>query len=207
MNIEKLKTAEQAFFEKYPGGFENPIMLETGKKHRIGKLAARSREVFGEKRFENPIVITEDIIKTITSSSMVSVFEKPKFRDFVRGLSATEKAKLSSHMYQLLHKNKRKGFEDLVEFLLPAKQAKWTIMTVCPFYYKPNKEIFIKPTTTKGIIEYFEIKDLKYQPKPTWDFYQKYREIIITMKEKVNSLITPSNAAFTGFLMFAMNRV
>lgn len=204
MNIEKLKLGEKLFLEKYPGGFENPYMVEIGKKHRIEKLTARAREVFAKDRFDNPEIMSEDIIKTITSSSMVSVFEKPVFRDFVRGLTASDRTRLCSHMFQLLHGNMKKGFESLVDFLVPAKLAKWTLITTCPYYYKPDKEVFIKPTTVKNVIAYFEIENLEYKARPSWDFYEKYRDVISKMKAQVHPLLKPENGAFSGFLMMVM---
>jgi hypothetical protein len=73
------------------------------------------------------------------------------------------------------------------------------------FYFNPQKEVFIKPTVTKEIISFFEIKDLVYKPTPTWEFYKKYRDIIYSMKSTVNESISSNNAAFTGFIMMSLN--
>ena len=204
MNWVKLDIAQERFFERYPGGFEHPDMIEIGKKHRIEKLTARAAGIFRPERFENTEVMAEDIIKTLTSSSMVSVFEKPKFRDAVRGLSARERARMCSCMYQILHGDMEKGFNAMVDFLLPVKLAKWTVISVCPYYFKPFDEVFIKPTTAKGVIEYFDIRGLEYKPRPSWEFYAAYRQIIMEMKKRTSPLLGPDNAAFTGFLMLSM---
>jgi hypothetical protein len=160
--------------------------------------------VFQQARFEDALTVTEDIIRVVTSSSMVSVFEKPQFRDLVHGLSALQRARLCSHVYQLLHEDMSRGFEALADFLKPAKLAKWTIVTLCPYYYRPEEDVFIKPTTTKGILEYFEIKHLKYNAAPAWNFYRGYSDVILSMKEKVSHLLSPDNAFFCGLLMWAM---
>ena len=59
----------------------------------------------------------------------------------------------------------------------------------------------MKPTTTKGIISHFEIEGLEYNPTPTYAFYKKYRSLINKMKKEVDVSLSPSNAAFCGFLM------
>jgi hypothetical protein len=45
---------------------------------------------------------------------------------------------------------------------------------------------------------------LVYKPTPTWDFYTAYRDLINHAKTQVDSSLSPSNAAFSGFLMMAM---
>ena len=82
-----------------------------------------------------------------------------------------------------------------------AKLAKWSLMTICPTYYRPQYEVFVKPTTAIGIIETFELKHLHYKPTPTWAFYNEYRAVINEMKSKVDASLSPYNVAFTGFLM------
>ena len=61
--------------------------------------------------------------------------------------------------------------------------------------------MFVKPTTTKGVIKTFELDDLVYHPRPTYDFYVRYRDAIDEMKSHVDASLSPNNAAFTGFLM------
>lgn len=65
-------------------------------------------------------------------------------------------------------------------------------------------EVFVKPTTAKCVIEFFELTSLQYKPTPTWAFYEEYRDIITEMKSKVDSCLAPSNAAFSGFLMMSL---
>jgi hypothetical protein len=64
--------------------------------------------------------------------------------------------------------------------------------------------VFIKPTTAKGIIAYFELENLIYESQPTWEFYQAYRTEINRMKEQVDCSLAPNNAAFSGFLMMSL---
>ncbi|HPB65593.1 MAG TPA: hypothetical protein PLW80_03470 [Spirochaetales bacterium] len=201
MDIERLQRAEASFMERYPGGFEHPEMLERGRRHRIGRLVERARTVLAPERFDDSERMAEDIIKTVASSSMVSIFEKPAFRDLVRSLSAKERARLCSHLFQLLHGDAERGFEDLSAFLASGKMAKWTVMTVFPFYTKPTEEPFVKPTTAKEIIAYYGLEGLAYRPRPYWAFYSGYRGQLRAMMGLVSPLVAPDMGSFSAFLM------
>lgn len=205
MNIEKLKAAEFSFFEKYPGGFMNPEMIEIGKKHKMDKHVQFAEENFAKDKFSDHFVMLENLTKMVSRSSMVSVFEKPKFRDTVRSFTMPEQLSLLKGVKELLHGDEEKGFSALVDLLVPYKLAKWTLLTVFGVYYRPEKEVFCKPTTVKNSIAFFELEDLNYKAKPDYDFYVKYRNIINKMKTLVDPNLSPSNAAFSGFLMMVMN--
>ena len=205
MNIERLKLAEQMFFKKYPEGFNAPEMLEIAKKHKPEKMHSMAREFFSRENFSNPENIVENMIKIITRSSMVSVFEKPKFRDYARSLEKGEKLVLAKGLEDFLYNNQEAGFSAIVDILTPGKIAKWPVITVIPEYFNPQWEIFVKPTTAKNVLSFFEIDDPVYRPKPTFDFYTRYRDIINSMKKEVSESLSPSNAAFCGFLMMIMN--
>ncbi len=205
MNAEKLKFAEEKFLMQYPGGFQNPEMLEIAKKHKIEKMIEMAKESLSRDNFEDPDAFAQAMVKIVARSSMVSVFEKAKFRDLVKEMSDEEKRRLSENMFELIHGNQEKGFNQMVEFLQIFKMAKWTIMTVCMLYSNPSVEVFIKPTTTKGVIKYFELEGLEYKPQPSYEFYTEYRKQINEMKKKMDESLRVDNAGFCGFLMMAMD--
>ena len=204
MNLKKLKQAEAEFFSRYPGGFDNPEMIILRKHHKLDKMVELSQESFVKRNFAFPEHIMENIIRVITRSSLVSMFEKPKFRDFASSLPLQEKELLAHGLQELIHGNQQAGFELMVEILNSGKLAKWSLMTVCPAYFHPKVEVFVKPTVAKGVIEYFELTHLHYKPTPTWAFYDEYRAVINDMKSKVDPSLSPYNIAFTGFLMRSM---
>lgn len=204
MNLKLLKAYEREFLARYPGGFMNEEMQEIGKKHRVDKMEAMVHECFASEKFVFPGQIVEDMIKVVTRSSLVSVFEKPKFRDYVRSLDESAKEQLASGLYELLHGDKEMGFNRMLEVLVAGKMAKWSLMTVIPVYYALNEEIFVKPTVTKNVIRIFELEDVVYKPRPSYEFYKKYKAHIMTMKEACDPLVKPNNPAFTGFLMITM---
>jgi hypothetical protein len=92
----------------------------------------------------------------------------------------------------------------MVDILKTGKLAKWSLVSIIPAYYKPTREVFVKPTTAKGILKFFDIKDPVYHPTPSWDFYRKYRQLINDGKKEVSKSLSPSNAAFSGFLMMTV---
>jgi hypothetical protein len=204
MNLKKLKQAEEAFLNKYPGGFDNPEMVAIRKKHNVDKMIAFAQDSFSKRNFKLPDSIIDNMIKVISRSSVISVFEKPRFRDFAHLLTPKHKKLLASGLEELLHGKEQQGFEIILDVLKSGKLAKWSLMTNWQTYYRPQVDVFVKPTTVKGVIEFFELKDLQYKPTPTWAFYDAYRSIFNEMKSRVNSALSPTNAAFSGFLMISM---
>jgi hypothetical protein len=106
----------------------------------------------------------------------------------------------------MLHGKKQLGFEAMVDILKTGKLAKWSLISIIPAYYSPTKEVFVKPTTAKRVLKHFEIDDPVYKPTPTWDFYKKYRQLINDSKGLVHESLSPSNAAFSGFLMMTVKQ-
>ncbi|MDZ7668741.1 MAG: hypothetical protein U5Q16_04715 [Gammaproteobacteria bacterium] len=203
MNLQKLREAESLFLLRYPGGFEHEDMQRIGRKHNVGRLADFAATALGKDRFRNQGQVLDDIVKIVARSSMVSMFEKPKFRDCVNGLNRDDRSLLANGFKALLHGRQEQGFNNVVDVLADARLAKWSLLTACLFYYHPQTEVFIKPTTTKNVIRQFEFEALTYRPRPTWDFYAGYRDAIETMKSHVDPSLSPNNAAFTGFLMMS----
>ena len=201
MNLNKLKQAEQIFLRRYPGGFNNPELLTTRvRKHKPDQMIALARESFSRENFNHPDLIVQNMIKVVSRSSVISVFEKPRFRDFASGLSHQEWEFLSSGLEQVLHGTEQTGFEMILDLLKSEKLAKWSLITVCQTYFHPLRDVFIKPTTVKGVIAYFELENLHYRPTPSWAFYEGYRSVFHEMKSKVDSSLSPTNPAFSGFL-------
>ncbi|RJP94669.1 MAG: hypothetical protein C4518_02985 [Desulfobacteraceae bacterium] len=204
MNLEKLKKAADRFLKRYPGGFNHPEMVAIGKKHKMDAMTLFSQEAFSKEKFDSSETVIENMIKLISRASMISVFEKPKFRDFANTLMSPDRELLAIGLEERLYGDGKKGFEIMLEILQGGKLAKWPLMTICPVYYYPQKDVFVKPTTAKGVIEFFELRSLHYKPGPTWAFYHEYRKIISEMKAAVDPSLSPNNAAFTGFLMMSL---
>ncbi len=204
MNTAKLKEAEEKFLMRFPGGFSHPQMIELAKKHKVEKMKQLAQTCFAIEKFEKSSDIIISMGKIVSQSSLVSIFEKPKFRDWLKVLSDGEKDHLTRGLKEYLHGNQAFGFRVMTELLQEYKLAKWPLLTVYPIYYRPEVEVFVKPTTVKGIIEYFELTGLKYSSKPNFEFYQTFREQIRQMKQAVDVSLQIDNAAFCGFLLMTM---
>jgi hypothetical protein len=138
---------------------------------------------------------------------MVSRFEKPPFRDFVNALDSKDKRRLAEAFRKRLYgKNRREGFEELVELFARYKLARWSLISAVPFYFAPSKEAFVKPSTAKRIVKFLDVEDLHYSPRPDWAFYAGYRKLVLDIKKTVDPSLTPNNAATTGFLMATIIR-
>ena len=204
MNLNKLKQAEKAFHEKYPEGFACPEMQAIGKRHKMEQMIAFAQSSFSIQAFKSPEQILDNLTKLVSRSSMISLFEKPKFKDFALSLSRPDQENLVNGLQEFLHGKEQKGFETMLKVLEFGKMAKWSILTAAPSYFEPNNHVFIKPTTAKGVITYFELPNITYHSKPSWDFYKNYRTEINAAKKQVSPDLSPSNAAFCGFLMMSL---
>jgi len=203
MNQRKLREAESLFLLRFPGGFGDEEMRDIARRHNVGKLCDTAAEVLAPGRFLNQAQVLGDIVRLVSRSSMISLFEKPKFRDYVNRMNQDDRGVLAAGFEQLLHGDQAQGFDAVVDVLSDGKLAKWSLLTICLFYYRPQREVFVKPTTTKNVIRQFEPDGLVYSARPSWGFYAGYRDAIDAMKAQVSPSLSPNNAAFTGFLMMS----
>lgn len=124
MNIKKLLQAEEAIFERYPGGFSNLEMIAILKHHNLDRMVELAQKSFKKRNFMFPDSIVENMIKVITRSSLVSLFEKPRFRYFARSLPPFERQGPAQGLEELLHGNEQSGFEIILAILRTGKLAK-----------------------------------------------------------------------------------
>ena len=204
MNLNKLYEAEANFLLRYPEGFADAAIRSVRKKHNVDKLVAFAQDNLSRAQCNRPQHVADTLLKIVSRSSMVSRFEKPPFRAFVDALGSDEKEGLAHAIEQLLHGKKQRGFEAYLGMLAHHKIAKWAVISAVPFYYAPRREVFVKPTTAKGILRYLEIEDLAYRPMPDWAFYKGYRDILARIRKKVHPRLSPNNAALSGFMMMSL---
>ena len=200
----RLKIIGERFLSEYPGGFSNPKLVEIGKKHQISTRTKQSQEFFSEDNFALPQLVVENMVKTISRSSLVSRFEKPRLRDWVKVMTPEERESFAFSLRDILHGDQEYGFNMMLGLLEAGRLAKWPLITILPYYYSPSDEVFVKPTTIKNIINYFELEELVYRPKPSYEFYVQYRKQVIEMRGMVDKSLQQDNAAFSGFLMMAI---
>lgn len=204
MNKIKLLDAQARFFLQYPGGFSHPDMLAIAKKHKLEKMNRLAQENFALEQFDDAGKVADAFFDIVKQSSLVSVFEKVRVRELADAFTSHDRERLAQGLREFLHGDQESGFETMADLLGENKLAKWPLLTVCPTYFRPDYEVFIKPTTAKRVIDHFELEGLKYSPSPTFAFYRAYREQINQMKKQVDDGLQVENAAFCGFLMLAV---
>lgn len=205
MNIEKLKRVESDFLLHYPKGFESDELINVKKKHNLYKISNYLKNVCSKDNMKLGLSVYDDIMKVISRSSMVSIYEKMDFRDLVKELDDIDKLFLLDSIYELIHGDEELGFKMMISLLEPYKLAKWPILTVWRAYWNLEYDVVIKPTTVKKIIKYLELENIKYTPKANYEFYNKYRKYINEIKNNVIPSLRPNNLTFTGFLMMTIN--
>lgn len=206
MDLKQLRILEDYFLARYPQGFDSPEMAEIAKKHKVPQTKAFVEEAFAEENFFSTPAIIENFTKLITKSSLVSVFEKVKFKDVVKMLSESEKEALAKGIYESLYGSKEAGMGLMIAILAPYKMAKWPILTVLGAYHNAYEEVFIKPTTAKMVLNYFGVTEFKYSPKASYDFYRQYKAFINDLKAQSDPRLHLDNPAYSGFLMITIGR-
>jgi hypothetical protein len=204
MDRRRLKEAKRRFLLRYPAGFLDPELRAIGMKHAVAKRSAFAQEAFAEARFARPQQIVDSAVTLIGHSSVVSLFEKPAFRNHLRALDSDGRQVFADALHALLHGDQAAGFEDLVRLLARGKIAKWPIITALLLYYRPQDEVFIKPTTAKRVIAYFGLTGLDYRPRPDFAFYARYRDCLREIRALLPPELAPDNAALSGFLMMSV---
>lgn len=204
MRLDLLKEAEKSFLSKYPGGFSHPEMQRIAKRHKKDKMHELAVYYFSLEKMKDPKEITDNFASLIAKSSLVSIFDKAKFRDFIKEITVFDRNILADGLIDLLHGDMENGYRMVVDVLKKGKMAKWSIVSLIPYYFRPEEEVFLKPTTVKGILKKYEIEELAYKPEPYYEFYEGFKKVIHKMKNETDGRIASDNAAFTGFLMMTM---
>ena len=205
MNSEKLKAAEAAFLSVFPLGFDTPELAARVKHHDMTRRVAFARESLSPAALEDTETAAENFVRLVARSSMVSMYEKPRLRDAVHGMTYGEREELMGFVHELLHGNEAMGMSGLAAMLSMRQAGKWPVVTALRCYYYPDTDLIIKPTTVKNVIAHFGLDGLSYTPHPNFAFYDRYRAALLDMRARTAA---PMNgyalAGYSGFLMMAM---
>ena len=209
MNISKLLQAEKEFSLRYPKGSEDPAMVELMRKHKMDKMNEMAHELFAKDKFDDPDEIVKSIYTIISKSSLISLFDKPKFRDASKSMSQEDKIELLDALKKRLYSKSEskiaEGFNKMVEVLSRYKLASWPIITIVPCYMDGQRDVCLKPNTVKEIISHYELEGLIYKSRPDYKFYSEYRNALLEMKSKTNALKDVDLTAFSGLIHFTIS--
>jgi hypothetical protein len=204
MDTEKLKAAEAAFLSIYPMGYDTPGLAERVKRHDMTRMIAFAKEAFSPEALDDAEKAAESFAKLVSRSSMVSLYEKPRLRDAIRGMTYDEREELAGFIRELLHGNEAMGMNGLAGMLAMRQAAKWPVVTALRCYYYPETDLIIKPTTVKNIIKIFSLTGLVYTTVPNFAFYERYRAALLEMRTVTHGSYGMALAGFSGFLMMSM---
>lgn len=115
MDLKPLHRAEAELLSHYRGWFCNPELEQIDQQHKLENMTAAAREAFKPWAFEDSQSIRQAMIKLVGASSMVSLFENPRCRDYFLALSEVEA--LSSGLEDFLHAEQQRGFEPMLDIL------------------------------------------------------------------------------------------
>ena len=205
MNKTLLRQLETKFYDRYPEGWESEELKPILKKHRVGKMEELAKQVLSLESLNRELESCDNIVKLIAKSSLVSVFEKVRFKNLMNEMEDLFKRDFVDSVRVMLHEDEEAGFTRLVGLLAPYQLAKWPIITVLLTYFEPQKNVFVKPTTVKQIISLLELEGLVYTSKVNYAFYEQYRTAFLAMTSLVNPELSVTNGHFSGFLMMTMD--
>ena len=66
MNLEKLKVAEQRFFELHPQGFDDPSMQQIAKRHRMDKMVEFAHSSFAPDCYSHVEQTAANMVKAVS---------------------------------------------------------------------------------------------------------------------------------------------
>ena len=153
MNIEKLKECQERFFEYYKDGFEDEKLAKTNKLFNTQKFHTLAKDSFALENFSNIEKITEDFFNILLKSPLISFYEGDLLKNALKNFTIFEKDMLSIYLQDLLYGSFEDSFDDFVELLASKNLAKWHILTLISYYFAPDKNYFLKPSTTRNIIK------------------------------------------------------
>ncbi len=180
-----------AFLRQFPEGLNDETWIELGKKHNMKKVYEIYDTVLSEPNMKKLIkekkykTICEEATNIIKKATIVSVFEKIAFQNFIANEPIHEE--FSKGLYQLLYNFNEESFENMVEILLTYKgnknsnACKWPVIT--GFVSLRNEDqVFVKPTTVKKIGDFLKV-DIEYKSRPNFNTYNKIRNMVINFKK------------------------
>lgn len=188
----------------YPNGFEDEKWKEGEKKYKVEKINSFVDNNISKKIFENYIntnqtgKIIELIEKIISLSSVVSVFEKIAFRNFINEANNKIIDSFAILLNNMLYgKDFEENFDSFSDFLVSNKYlgkntniAKWTLVTSILAHIKRNEEVLIKPNTAKYISKILQ-KPFYYISVPNIITYNDYKKIVMEFKNELEKDFMP----------------
>ncbi len=176
IKYQSLPQSIQVFLEQFPEGFygERFKKHEREYKDQAHALAQKllSNESFGALLGgENYTEIIKRALKVVNSTNLIFPNEKMSLKD---GLAEPPAQKaFSEALFSFLYGDEdlEQRFAYFAKVLEDIDAAKWTTATYFPFFFHPDKYMFVKPTITQYAAELCGF-ELNYKPRLNWLTYK-----------------------------------
>lgn len=190
---------DEKFLSLFPLGLEDPEWIKFFEKHDIAKIEEIYNKDLSQKKIEEYIVnneyekICKIVLKLSRLSSVISVFEKIAFNNFINIKESNKE--FATSFYHMMFDFNSHSFERMVFVLSKYKNdinhkklnvAKWPIITFFLSQKYPDEFIIIKPSTIKAISKLLEY-EIEYKTVPNYLSYKKMIDMI--KKYRDNSMI------------------
>jgi len=186
-----LARAIEAFFRRFPRGFEDPEYLDLKSGERDYKLKAHRvwTDSLGGGRGKTLLeqgAITEVVNRALAVDgllNLLSPYEKMALRDGLKDHAAA--ARFFRGLFSVLDagRQSRETFEPYIQALssLPAQEgrarvATWPILTQFPFIAHPDRHMLLKPEISQNCAEILAF-DLEYSATLNWPTYSRLMEM------------------------------
>jgi len=149
------------------------------------------------------------INKAISMSTIISVYEKIAFRNYVADRQVIPL--FLESLYKVLKECNEETFNHFVYVLSLKKNqgnanpCKWPLITYLLVCFKPYEEVFIKPTTIKKLLLVLE-SDIKYQSQPNYQTYHDIKELILNYKEHSSICQGLNHFTLSGVIFVALDQ-
>ena len=187
---QNLKQSIKCFLQRFPDGFYSDNLKK--ELHNDNQKAHKQAQVLlNEELLIDCIIvadyqqITENAMKVVNSSKLISAAEKSALRDALSTQSAQKKFSLS--LYKLLYckEELEERFVSFSQVLQALNIAKWSIASYFLFVMKPKRYLFIKPNVTQHASELCGF-GINFKTQVNWLTYEatlKFSDYLFTELE------------------------
>ncbi len=207
-----MNNIEFNFLKLFPNGLNDEQWHTLGKKHNMKKVYEIYDTTLNEKNMLKLIknkkykTICEEATNIIKKATIVSVFEKIAFQNFIANEPIHKE--FSERLYDLLYNFNEESFENMVETLLTYKgnknsnPCKWPVITAFLALKYPDREVFVKPTTVKANAKMLKV-NIEYKSKPNFATYNNIKNMVIDFK-KSSTLCKNENLMIVQAVLFCV---
>ena len=205
---------DDLFLLRFPNGLDDEEFLELGKKHKSSSkiLEMVKNEIDLESfQLEDNYHVSKNIgliIKMVTKSTMVSVFEKVAFKNYLA--DPLVHVSFLQSLYAMLKNLNEDTMAEFVGVLnyrrldSSKKVATWPIVTFFLIYFDEYNEVYIKPTTIRRLAKLLEF-DIKYESTPNYMTYQRVKEMVMAFKKQSILVKNENNINVQAIMYCALN--